>query len=456
MEDRHARCLCPLIFNSIVAVAEQAAVQSFAPDTEVALLCTNLIKKDMASPNMYEAGLSLNALANIVTPDLSRDLVADVVGKLNSPTPYLRKRGVLLLYKCILKYPDALRPAFPKLKEKLSDSDAAVVSAAVNVICELARRNPRNFLSLAPTFFSVLTTSSNNWMLIKVTKLFGALTPLEPRLGKKLIDPFTNILTSTQAKSLMYEVVNTISIGMTNHRSIVKLSMEKLRGFLEDSDQNLKYLALLCMGRFIVSHPDLVATHQATIVRCLSDPDETIRLRALDLVAAMVSEENIQDVVRLLMTKMSDSSGEFQQRLIVQIVGVCSMNSYQYLVTQDDFEWFLTTLANIVRLPGLEPGDAQVLIAEQLREVPLRVALTRQFAAEKMVSLLDDTGRSIRGPGTDSRGRTEVTAAAAWVVGEYCNVARNYAQAVHVLLNPQMLDLPTSLQPPYHRPCHFL
>eukprot|EP01052_Picozoa_sp_SAG31_P052230 SAG31_NODE_12797_length_916_cov_1.041616_1_plen_216_part_10 len=131
------------------------AVQSFAPDTDVILLCTNLVKKDMASPNVYEAAIALNALANIATPDLSRDLVSDVVGKLNSPTPYIRKRGVLLLYKCILKYPEALRPAFPKLKEKLSDSDPSVVSAAVNVICELARKNPKNFLSLAPTFYTI-------------------------------------------------------------------------------------------------------------------------------------------------------------------------------------------------------------------------------------------------------------------------------------------------------------
>jgi len=33
-------------------------------------------------------------------------------------------------------------------------------------------------------------------MLIKIIKLFGALTPLEPRLGKKLIEPLTNLVKS--------------------------------------------------------------------------------------------------------------------------------------------------------------------------------------------------------------------------------------------------------------------
>lgn len=47
----------------------------------------------------------------------------------------------------------------------------AVVSAVISVICELARKNPKNYLSLAPQLFKLLTTSSNNWMLIKIIKL---------------------------------------------------------------------------------------------------------------------------------------------------------------------------------------------------------------------------------------------------------------------------------------------
>lgn len=114
-----------------------------------------------------------------------------------------------MMYKVFLKYPDALRPAFPRLKDKLEDPDAGeiiiitnllhfshlslnlcvcvcvciffflfsgVQSAAVNVVCELARKNPKNYLSLAPVFFKLMTTSTNNWMLIKIIKLVSILT----------------------------------------------------------------------------------------------------------------------------------------------------------------------------------------------------------------------------------------------------------------------------------------
>lgn len=87
------------------------------------------------------------------------------------------------MYCVFLKFPDALRPAFPRLKEKLEDPDPGVQAAAVNVITELARHNPKNYLNMAPIFFKLMTDSTNNWMLIKIIKLFGALCPLEPRLG---------------------------------------------------------------------------------------------------------------------------------------------------------------------------------------------------------------------------------------------------------------------------------
>lgn len=120
---------------------------------------------------------------------------------MSSTKPYLRMKAVLMMYKVFLRYPEALRPAFPKLKEKLEDPDPGkcfvnnypfllkyvskfnevchcaiftsigVQSAAVNVVCELARKNPKNYLSLAPVFFKLMTTSTNNWMLIKIIKL---------------------------------------------------------------------------------------------------------------------------------------------------------------------------------------------------------------------------------------------------------------------------------------------
>jgi AP-3 complex subunit delta len=52
-----------------------------------------------------------------------------------------------------------------------TDRRLGVLSATVNVLCELVRRSPTDYLILAPQLFHLLTTSSNNWLLIKVIKL---------------------------------------------------------------------------------------------------------------------------------------------------------------------------------------------------------------------------------------------------------------------------------------------
>lgn len=113
----------------------------------------------------------MHTLAQIVTPDLARDLHTDVITALNHSNPYMRKRAVLVLYRIFVKYPEAIRVGFARLKEKLDDQDPGVVSAAVNVLCELARKNPKSYLPLAPQLYALLTRVSSNWMIIKIVKL---------------------------------------------------------------------------------------------------------------------------------------------------------------------------------------------------------------------------------------------------------------------------------------------
>lgn len=52
---------------------------------------------------------------------------------------------------------------------------------------------------------------------------------------------------------------------------------------------SVKYIALLAMAKIVPSHPHLVAEYQDTILASVNDPDISIRMRALDLVTAMVS-----------------------------------------------------------------------------------------------------------------------------------------------------------------------
>lgn len=85
-----------------------------------------------------------------------------------SARPYIRKKSTLVLLKIFHQWPKALRLSFDRLKEKLEDENQGVVSAAVYVICELAAKNPQNYLSLAPQFFKILTSTrhTNHYLIL--------------------------------------------------------------------------------------------------------------------------------------------------------------------------------------------------------------------------------------------------------------------------------------------------
>lgn len=414
-----------------------SASQSFHCDSELLMLTTNMIRKELNSQNQYEAGLALTSLSCYISTDLARDLSNDILTLLSSTKPYIRKKAVLMMYKVFLKYPDALRPAFPRLKEKLEDPDPGVQSAAVNVVCELARKNPKNYLSLAPVFFKLMTTSTNNWMLIKIIKLFGALTPLEPRLGKKLIEPLTNLIHSTSAMSLLYECINTviavlisISSGMPNHAASIQLCVQKLRILIEDSDQNLKYLGLLAMSKILKTHPKSVQAHKDLILQCLEDKDESIRLRALDLLYGMVSKKNLMEIVKKLMVHMDKAEGTvYRDELLSKIILICSQNNYQFIT---NFEWYITVL---VELAQMEFGSKQGhIIGAQLMDVCIRVQAIRCFTVAEMAQILD-----IYTSTSQFTIMQEVLYAAAWLCGEFVGELKYPEQTIKAMIKYKML-----------------
>ena len=51
----------------------------------------------------------------------------------------------------------------------------------------------------------------------------------------------------------------------------------------------VKYLGLMAMSKILKTHPKSVQAHKDLILQCLDDKDESIRLRALDLLYGMVS-----------------------------------------------------------------------------------------------------------------------------------------------------------------------
>ena len=54
----------------------------------------------------------------------------------------------------------------------------------------------------------------------------------------------------------------------------------------------MKYIALLALVKIVPSHPHLLSDYESRILSSIDDQDLSIRMRALDLVSAMVGCTN--------------------------------------------------------------------------------------------------------------------------------------------------------------------
>jgi len=212
------------------------------------------------------------------------------------------------------------------------------------------------------------------------------------------------------------------------------------------------------MVKIVPTHPHLVAEHQDTILSSVDDDDISIRMRALDLLSALVGQptplpfcqihvpqvnrDNLQSIVQQVLSHLvkpescavpsavqslsqhiipsapakspSAPSQSTAYRLVLsqRIMTMCSQNTYENVT---DFEWYLSVLVDLAYVSNVDIGAK---IRDQLVDVVGRVRASRSYAVKLMVKVLsDDTFLLHAGePGSCS----EVLWAASWICGEYC------------------------------------
>ncbi|XP_074316573.1 AP-3 complex subunit delta-like [Silene latifolia] len=422
---------------SFKRIGYMAATVSFNEQTDVVLLVTNHFRKDLSSPNDFEVNLCLHCLSIIATTDLSRDLCNDVFVLLSSSRSFVRKKAIAVVLRVFEKYPDGVKVCFKRLVENLDSSDPHSLCAVVGVFCELCSRDPKAYLPLAPEFYRILIDCKNNWVLIKVLKIFAKLALLEPRLANKIVDPICEIMRGTMAKSVLFECIRTVVGSLSDCESAVKLAVLKIREFLSEDDPNLKYLGLQVLSDLAVKHPWAVSENKEAVIKSLSDVDPNIKLASLHLIMAMVSEDNLAEITKVLISYALKSDPVFCNEILRSILVICSQNYYEMVF---DFDWYVSLLGDMARIPYCQTGEE---IENQLVDIGLRVKDARPELVNVGRDLVIDP--ALLGNPYLHR----ILCAAAWVSGEYVEFSKNPFELMEALLQPRTDLLPPSIKAVY-------
>ncbi|CCE85243.1 Piso0_004825 [Millerozyma farinosa CBS 7064] len=384
-----------------------AAIQSFKNEQDLLILATNQFKKDLNSSNPTEIGLALSGIATIVTPNLSKDINDDVILKLNHSKPYIRKKAILAMYKIFLRFPESLKINFNKIIEKLDDSDTSVISATINVICEISKKNPNIFIKYLPKFFTILETTSNNWLIIRILKLFQSLSKVEPRMKKKICPTILSLMLKTHASSLLYECINCIVNGnmlspdSSKDKETAKFCVEQIMKFFETRDSNLKFVGLLSLISLIKLFPSLlhkVPNVSKTLMNCITDEDLIIKRKALEISQLLVTEDNIASIVQSLLVQLipKDHSlvpDSFKLEITNKILFIASDDNYMNI---PNFRWYIAVLSDLLNLTVIPSAsgvftsvdtadDISSKVGGELKILATRVPSSRHVLFEKII-----------------------------------------------------------------------
>ncbi|CAR29433.1 ZYRO0G08514p [Zygosaccharomyces rouxii] len=389
-----------------------AASQSFYKDPDILMLATNLMKKDLkytGTDDVVKVGIALSGLSTIITPPLAADICDDLFTMLNSSRPYIRKKAITALFKVFLQFPEALRDNFDKFAAKLEDDDTSVVSAAVSVICELSKKNPQPFIQLSPLLYEILVTISNNWIIIRLLKLFTNLSKVEPKLRPRLLPKILELMDSTTATSVLYESINCIVKGHMLEEDDYDVAMQcldRLHTFCDSSDPNLRYISCVLFYKIGKINTAFISQFDKLVMRLLNDVDVSIRSKAIELIEGIVDEDNLQNIVLVLLKQFVDQDvvllqvggfettreipifipEQYKIKMVNAVIHICSMDNFANL---NDFEWYNAVLWDLAILSqDLSDKSLGYRVGEQLRNIMIKVPSMREITMTTIIKVL--------------------------------------------------------------------
>jgi len=110
--------------------------------SEVLLLTSNSIKKDLIGNNHFIVSVALNTIGEVCTPDLCRDLNLEVIKLMSSTNQYIKKKAALAVTRIIKRCPDLLESYADKLGYYFDDKNHGVLLAGLSLAIQVFKQDP--------------------------------------------------------------------------------------------------------------------------------------------------------------------------------------------------------------------------------------------------------------------------------------------------------------------------
>lgn len=387
---------------------------------DVHLLITNCLKNDLNSTTQFVVGLALCTLGAIASPEMARDLAAEVERLMKSPNAYIRKKAGLCAFRIIRRVPDLMEIFLPATRSMLSEKNHGVLITGVTLITEMCENSIdtlNHFKKIVPNLVRILKNLilagyspehdvsgvSDPFLQVKILKLLRVLGKNDADASEAMNDILAQVATNTETSknvgnSILYETVLSI-MDIKSESGLRVLAINILGRFLLNNDKNIRYVALNTLLKTVHIDTSAVQRHRSTILECLKDPDVSIRRRAMELSFALVNSLNIRTMMKELLTFLEKSEPEFKASCSSSIV----LAAERFAPNK---RWHLDTLLKVLVAAGNYLRDDVI-------------ASTIQLISETTSQQAYITLQLLHALSEDKMDKQPLIQVAVWAIGEY-------------------------------------
>lgn len=325
-----------------------AATMLLDENNELVVLATATVQKDLNSTNPFIQKLALVLISNIGTTDMC-EAVAPDVAKIAMDSNYgsntiIQKYAGMAAVRIIRKCPDTYERFRPAVAPLLNQLQTLIIG--INIAIEMLKIDPSLrepwsqfcvpftkilhvlFEQRAPSEYS-FGVFNNPFLQIDVLRCLQELRCPSDDLDEILSTLVTSLdVRRSTGRSILLQTVQTIGT-CAKKPSLRSLAFNQIGRLFTFAEANILYSALSAFSRILYSENQMIdrsssdslvlQRYKSQVVHCLDHRDPSIRRRALDVVAALVDQTNVETLVPEIMSYMKLADGDFRSELVAKV-----------------------------------------------------------------------------------------------------------------------------------------
>lgn len=321
-----------------------AATMLLDENNELVVLVTATVQRDLSSNNMLIQKLALALISNIGTADMC-EAVTPAVAKLTlSPNHVIQKYAGMAAVHIIRKCPDTYEQFRPAVAPLLNQLPTLIIG--INIAIEMLRIDPKlrepwsqfcvPFTRILHVLFEQRSPNeytfgvfNNPFLQIAVLRCLQELKTPSDDLDEILSTLVTSLdVRRSTGRSILLQTVQTIGT-CAKKPSLRSLAFNQIGRLFTFSEANILYSALSAFSRILYNENQMIdrsssdslvlQRYKSQVVHCLDHRDPSIRRRALDVVAALIDQTNVETLVPEIMSYMKMADGDFRSELVAKV-----------------------------------------------------------------------------------------------------------------------------------------